>query len=160
MADIDGYLLSLPDERRVIVARVLERIRAGIPAGYVEELSYGMIGFVVPLARYPAGYLGDPGKPLPYIALASQKRYLSLYHMGLYADPERRDRFIEDFGHLGYRHPLDMGKSCIRFRYPDEIPYDLIGGIAGLYSPDEWIALYESRPTGPGNKGQGGAAIA
>lgn len=107
-------------------------------------MSYGMIGYVVPHSVYPAGYHCDPKLPLPFINLASQKNFIALYHMGLYADAELLEWFTAEYP----RHSstkLDMGKSCIRFKKPEAIPYALIGQLAKKMSTDDWIRLYESQ---------------
>ncbi|WP_247236751.1 DUF1801 domain-containing protein [Telluribacter sp. SYSU D00476] len=141
---IEDYLDQLPTERKEAVLRIRETILANLPAGYEEALSYGTIGYVVPHSLYPAGYHCDPKLPLPFMSLASQKNYVALYHMGLYANPELLNWFIEEYPrHSSVR--LDMGKSCIRFKKVDAIPYALIGKLAGKMSTDQWISLYESQ---------------
>jgi hypothetical protein len=103
-----------------------------------------MIGFVVPHATYPNGYHVDSKLPLPYINIASQKNFVALYHMGLYADEKLLDWFVGEYPNHSKRK-LDMGKSCIRFKNVDHIPYELITELAKKQSPEQWIKLYESR---------------
>ena len=114
-----------------------------LPEGFTERMSYGMIGYVVPHSLYPKGYHVDPKLPLPFINLASQKNYIALYHMGLYSNQEVLDWFTGAWKEQ-VPYKLDMGKSCIRFKKMDNVPYDLIGELAGRISPRDWIALYEA----------------
>lgn len=106
-------------------------------------MGYGMIGWVVPFKTYPAGYHCDPKMPLPFISLASQKNYIALYHMGLYSNKKLLEWFTSEWKK---REPkkLDMGKSCIRFKKVDEIPFELIGKLATKMTPKQWIETYES----------------
>jgi hypothetical protein len=106
-------------------------------------MNYGMIGYVVPHSLYPAGYHCDPKLPLPFINLASQKQYIALYHMGVYADPALLGWFLEAHAQLGIGKP-DMGKSCLRFKKPEKIPFDLIGELCTKVTPQAWIDRYES----------------
>jgi len=140
---IQEYLDALPTDRRVIMDRLLATVRENLPAGFEERISYGMIGFVVPLETFPDGYHVTKGEPLPFLSLASQKNHIALYHMGLYANPELETWFREEYA---ARVPtkLDMGKSCIRFRVSAQIPYDLIGELCRRVSVEEYIAIYES----------------
>ncbi len=138
----DEYLAELPEERKEAVERLRRVIRESLPAGFEETMSYGMIGYVVPFEIYPKGYHVNPELPLPFINLASQKNYIALYHSGIYCDPELEQWFREEYDRRSSRK-LDMGKSCIRFKKPDAIPYDLIGELAEKITPAQWIALYE-----------------
>jgi hypothetical protein len=106
-------------------------------------MSYGMIGFVVPHSIYPDGYHCDPKLPLPFISIASQKNFIAVYHMGIYADRNLLEWFENEFPKHS-KSKLDMGKSCIRFKKINEIPYELIGQLAGKVSVNEWIKTYES----------------
>ena len=136
------YIALLPPDRKPVVERLCGVLRKNLPAGFEETIDYGMIGYVVPLYLFPAGYLDDPKRPLPFIALASQKQYVSFYHMGLYAG-----QMLEWFKAEWPKHTtakLDMGKSCVRFRDLDAIPYDLIGSLAARMTPREWLAVYEA----------------
>jgi len=139
----DQYVSQLPEERQGAMQRLREVIRSHLPPGFEETMSYGMIGYVVPHSLYPGGYHCDPKLPLPFINLASQKQYIALYHMGIYADPELLQWFLESYAQLGLGKP-DMGKSCIRFKKPEKIPYGLIGELCEKTTPQAWIARYES----------------
>lgn len=138
----DDYLAQVPEERQAAMNRLREVISENLPADFDETISYGMIGYVVPHTVYPAGYHCDPKLPLPFISIASQKNFIALYHMGLYANPELLDWFVGEYPKHSKRK-LDMGKSCIRFKKPEEIPFELIGQLAGRMSAGDWIALYE-----------------
>jgi uncharacterized protein YdhG (YjbR/CyaY superfamily) len=139
----DEYITSLPDDRKEPVAKLRNTINKNLPKGFEETISSGMINWVVPHKTYPAGYHCDPKQPLPFLSLASQKNNISLHHMGLYGNPELLKWFQDEWAKVSKRK-LDMGKSCIRFKKPDEIPFDLIGQLAAKVSPADWIARYES----------------
>ena len=123
------------------------RLRAviveNLPEGFQEQLQYKMPGWVVPHSLYPDGYHCNPDEPLPFASIASQKNFVALYHMGIYADPELLEWFR---GEYAKRVPtkLDMGKSCIRFKKLDQIPYDLIGELMARITPRDWVARYEA----------------
>ena len=107
-------------------------------------MNYGMLGYVVPHSKYPNGYHCDPKLPLPFMNLASQKNFVALYHYGIYADKKNYDWFVGEYP-KHCRRKLDMGKSCIRFKYMDDIPYELIAQLASRTTPEEWIEFYESQ---------------
>lgn len=141
-ASPDAYFESLPADRQEPMRRLRETLRSHLPEGFEEGMGYGMVGYCVPHRLYPAGYHCTSGQPLPFLSMASQKNFIALYHMGLYADPELLDWFTAEWPkHV--KTKLDMGKSCIRFKKPDAIPYELIGQLAEKMTPDAWIALYE-----------------
>lgn len=138
------YLNSLPEERKQPMQALRKTIKDNLPKGFEETMSYGMLGFVVPHSIYPAGYHCDPKLPLPFVNLASQKNYISLYHSGLYADPDMLSWFTSEYPkHSDAK--LDMGKSCIRFKKMDKLPLALIGELCQKMTPQQWIELYESR---------------
>jgi uncharacterized protein YdhG (YjbR/CyaY superfamily) len=137
-ATVEEYLAGLPDDRREIVSRVRDTINAHLPDGYVEQMDWGMISWVVPLEDYPDTY---NGKPLAYAALASQKNHLSVYLMGLYTDGPEESWFREQYAERGLR--LDMGKSCVRFKSLDQVPLDVLGGAIERIPVGEFIARYE-----------------
>lgn len=141
-AAIEEYLVNVPDERKEAFTRLYKTISEHLPKGFQESLSYGMIGWSVPLETYPDGYHCTPNTPLPFINLASQKNFIALYHMGIYANPELLDWFVNEFPKHSKRK-LDMGKSCIRFKKPEDIPFELIAELLQKMSPQEWISLYE-----------------
>jgi hypothetical protein len=126
-----------------VIKKLRTGIRRGLPKGFKETMSYGMIGYVVPLSLYPSGYHCKKDTPLPFINLASQKQYVAVYHMGIYASDELMSWFTQEYAALDIGK-LDMGKSCIRFRKPECVPYDLIEALASKMTPAGWIELYES----------------
>jgi hypothetical protein len=138
----DEYVESLSDDRKTAIMKLRKIIRKNLPKGFAEVMNYGMLGYVVPHKMYPAGYHCDPKQPLPFLGLASSKSHIALYHMGLYADPKLLDWFQKEYpGHS--KKKLDMGKSCIRFKKPEDIPYELIGELVSKMTPADWISLYE-----------------
>jgi uncharacterized protein YdhG (YjbR/CyaY superfamily) len=138
----EEYLDLLPSDRRDAMEKLRKAIKDNLPKGFSEVIQYGMISYVVPLSAYPAGYLGDPKVPLPFVSIASQKGHISLYHMGFYARKDLLNWFVEEYSRTGSK--IDMGKSCIRFRKMDKIPYPLIGDLVNRMTPSEWIQVYES----------------
>lgn len=137
------YVESLPDERKEVFLKIRKVILENLPEGYSEEMSYGMPGYVVPHSIYPAGYHCKPEEPLPFISLASQKNFIGLYHMGIYADEHLLNWFREEYGKT-CKYKLDMGKSCIRLKRMDDIPYNLIGELASKITVNQWIEIYET----------------
>ncbi|MBE0637097.1 MAG: DUF1801 domain-containing protein [Bacteroidales bacterium] len=136
------YIEQLPEDRKAAFTRLRKIILQNLPDGFVETMSYGMIGYVVPHSVYQPGYHCDTKLPLPFMSIASQKNYVAIYHMGMYAEKELLDWFIANYPkHTAAR--LDLGKSCIRFKKPDQIPYELIGELAGKMSVAKWIEIYE-----------------
>jgi uncharacterized protein YdhG (YjbR/CyaY superfamily) len=136
------YIDSLPEDRKHAMSELRNVITKKLPKGFHEEMSYGMIGYVIPHAAYPSGYHCNPKLPLPFMNIASQKNFIAVYHMGIYADKNILDWFTAEFPNHS-KAKLDMGKGCIRFKKIDQIPYKLIGELASKMTPKEWIALYE-----------------
>lgn len=138
----DHYIEQLPEDRKPVIAKLRQVILDNLPEGFSETIGYGMMGYVVPHGLYPAGYHCDPQQPLPFMGMASQKNFVAFYHMGIYADPALHDWFVAEYPkHTKAR--LDMGKSCIRFKKPEHIPFDLLGELVRKMSVQQWIALYE-----------------
>ncbi len=140
----DDYVDQIPDDRKKPVNELRKVIKDSLPEGFVEEMSYGMIGYVVPYSIYPKGYHVKPKVPLPFIAVASQKNYIAVYHMALGADDKLLNWFTGEYPKHS-KTKLDMGKGCIRFKKPDQIPLQLIRELASKVTPEEWIKLYEER---------------
>ncbi|MBL7931119.1 MAG: DUF1801 domain-containing protein [Bacteroidia bacterium] len=140
---VDKYIESLPAERKEVIKQLRNSILKNLPKGFEECMSHGMIGYVVPHKLYPKGYHVDPKTPLPFMALASQKNFVALYHMGVYGDPKLLKWFTDSYG-KACKTKLDMGKSCIRMKKMNDIPYDLIGELSSKLSPKQWIDSYES----------------
>lgn len=141
-SSIDEYINMLPEDRQEAVKKLRKTIQDNLPEGFSEELSYGMIGYVVPHSIYPKGYRSDPKKPLPFINIASQKNHIALYHMALYTDEDLMKWFKAEFSKYS-ETKLDMGKSCLRFKKPENIPFELIGKLSQKVSPEAWINTYE-----------------
>ncbi|MEM9365366.1 MAG: DUF1801 domain-containing protein [Planctomycetota bacterium] len=137
------YIAAVPDDRRPVMKKLRATIRKHLPKGFRECLNYGMIGYVVPHTRYPGGYHCDPEMPVPFMNLASQRTFVAVYHMGLYSEGKLMAWFQREYARHCERK-LDMGKSCIRFKKMDEIPYELIGELATKMTVDQWIARYEA----------------
>lgn len=139
---IEDYMNQLPEDRIDAMERLRMVIKEKLPTGFQEEMSYGMIGYVVPFSIYPSGYHCNTKLPLPFITIASQKNFIAIYHMGLYADPILNNWFLEEFPKFSSKK-LDMGKSCLRFKKTEDIPFELIGLLVQKMSPSDWIAMYE-----------------
>ena len=141
--NVKEYLEKIPVERKSAMNKLYETISKNLPKGFEEGVSYGMMGWDVPLEIYPAGYHCTPGKPLQFLGMASQKNSINLYHMGIYAKPDLLDWFVEEYPKHSKRK-LDMGKSCIRFKKMDDIPFNLIAELCQKMTPKDWINCYES----------------
>ena len=139
---VEAYMASLPQDGQDAILKIQQAILTNIPEGFVEQMSYGTIGYVVPHSLYPAGYHCKPSLPLPFMNVASQKNFIAVYHMGIYANAELLKWFTDEYSKR-ITGRLDMGKSCIRFKNPENIPFELIGKLAGKLTVTEWIKLYK-----------------
>lgn len=139
---IEQYVMAQAIERQSALTQLVQTFRAQMPDGFELQMQYGMIGFVVPKALYPKGYHCKPEEPLPFMHIASQKNFIAVYHMGLYANPELLKWFVKRYEALMIGK-LDMGKSCIRFKKMDKIPFELLGELAAKLSPEDYVILYE-----------------
>ena len=135
---VEEYLSELSDERREWVSTVREVVLANLPEGYEEVMDFGMIAYVVPLSVVPKTYNGHP---LMYAAIASEKSYVSVHLMNIYANPETQKWFVDSYKATGKR--MNMGKSCVRFKKLDDLPLELIGEAVGKTSMDDWVSVYE-----------------
>ncbi len=140
---VEEILTSLPEDRREPFNRLHEVIMNNLPKGFEAGISYGGLGYVVPHSIYPDGYHCKPSEPLPFAGIASQKGSINFYHMGIYADPKLLDWFVSEYPKHS-QQKLDMGKSCIRFKKIDQIPYVLIGMLMQKMSAQDWIDRYEA----------------
>jgi hypothetical protein len=140
---VDAYVAELPEDRKKAITELRKVIKKNLPKGFKEEMGYGNIGYVVPHSKYPAGYHCDPKLPLPFMGVASQKNSINFYHMGIYADPELLKWFTDAHTKASPKK-LDMGKSCVRYKNPDDIPYKLLGELVSKITVDDWIEMYES----------------
>lgn len=137
------YIDELPEDRVEAITKLRKVINENLPKGFKEEMSYGMIGYVVPHEIYPDGYHCSPDLPLPFMSFASQKNSINFYHMGIYANPSLLNWFTSEYPkHCKVK--LDMGKSCIRFKKMDQIPFELLGELVKKVSVKEWIETYET----------------
>lgn len=140
--DPEEYISKVPAERKEAMTKLREVINENLPDGFEEMMNCGMIGYVVPHSLYPAGYHCDTSQPLPFINIASQKNFIAFYHMGIYANEEVLNWFTAEYpNHASTK--LDMGKSCIRFKNPEKIPFELLGELVSKISAEDWIETYE-----------------
>ena len=143
VSTVEEYISQLPEERQEVLQKLRNIIKENLPEGFEEGINYNMIGYYVPHSKYPDGYHCDPKLPLPFMNLASQKNSVNLYHSGIYANKDLHDWFVAEYPKHAKRK-LDMGKSCIRFKKLDDIPYELIAELCTKMSVDEWVSTYES----------------
>ena len=143
MKTVQEYLLNIPQERIQSFNKLRTTILDNLPKGFEECINYKMLGYVVPHSIFPKGYHCDPSLPLPFINLANQKNFIGFYHLGIYANKELLEWFQEEYP-KHCKRKLDMGKSCIRFKYLDDIPYQLIGQLVQKICVKEWISIYEN----------------
>lgn len=142
-ATVETYLNELPEDRKIPMQKLRESILNNLPEGFEERMSYGMIGYVVPHSIYPGGYHCTPELPLPFTNIASQKNFIAVYHMGIYSDEKLLNWFVQEFANHSTAK-LDMGKSCIRFKKMDQIPFELIGQLMSKITVNQWIERYDS----------------
>lgn len=141
---VQEILDNLPSDRAEPFRKLHDVIVKNLPKGFEAAMSYGGLGYVVPHSLYPAGYHCKPSEPLPFAGIASQKNSINLYHMGIYAQPSLLEWFVKEFPkHTAQK--LDMGKSCIRFKKLEDIPYQLIGKLMTKMTVEDWIEIYESK---------------
>lgn len=140
----DEYISKIQEDRISYFKKLRQTIVDNIPKGFKEQMSYGMIGYVVPKTTYPDGYHCDTTLPLPFANIASQKNFIALYHSGIYASPDLLDWFTSEYP-KHCKRKLDMGKSCIRFKKPEDIPFELIAELMQKMTVEQWIELYESK---------------
>ena len=140
---VAAILASLPEDRMEPFNKLHDIIVQNLPKGFEAAISYGGLGYVVPHTLYPAGYHCKPEEPLPFAGIASQKNSINFYHMGIYSDPALLDWFVSEYPKHS-KQKLDMGKSCVRFKKMEEIPYQLVGELMQKISVQQWIDIYES----------------
>jgi hypothetical protein len=136
------YIDSLPPDRKEAISKIREVLLRNLPEGFEETMGYGMLGYVVPHSIYPKGYHCNPKLPLPYLNLGSQKNFIALHAMCVYGDSKLKDWFASEY-RKHCKTKLDMGAGCIRFKKIDDIPYQLIGELAGKLTPQKWIEICE-----------------
>lgn len=140
----EEYVEKLPEDRKEVIQKIRTTVNKVLPKGFKETVGYGMIGWVVPHSIYPSGYHCEPKQPLPFMGVASQKNHIGFYHMGIYADEQLLNWFTENYP-KHCKTKLDMGKSCIRFKKPENIPFELISQLVAKMTVEDWIKLYESK---------------
>lgn len=138
---VEEYIEALPDDRAEIISALRREIRNTLPKGFEETMQYGMISYVVPHRLYPAGYHANSKDALPFMSIASQKNHIAVYHMAVYQGP-LHEWFLKAWKKHSDKR-LDMGKSCIRFKKPDDVPIKLFGELASKLTPQQWIDIYE-----------------
>jgi uncharacterized protein YdhG (YjbR/CyaY superfamily) len=141
---VNDYLNELPEERKEAFLKLRSSILKNLPKGFEEQMSYGMLGFVVPHSIYPNGYHCNTKLPLPFINIGSQKNFFAMHHLGIYANPELLEWFTNEYPKHSAQK-LDMGKGCVRFKKLDQIPIDLIAELAGKMTVEDWINCYETQ---------------
>ncbi|WP_299223030.1 DUF1801 domain-containing protein [uncultured Psychroserpens sp.] len=139
----EDYINQVPEERQDALKKLRKTIKDNLPKGFEEGIQYGMIGYYVPHSIYPDGYHCNPKEPLPFMSFASQKNSVNLYHSGIYAIPKLHDWFVNEYP-KHCKRKLDMGKSCIRFKKMDDIPFELIAELATKITVEDWINTYET----------------
>jgi len=139
----EDYINQTPEERHEVLKQLRKTITTNLPKDFEEGIQYGMIGYYIPHSVYPDGYHCNPKEPLPFMSFASQKNSINLYHSGIYAVPEIHDWFVSEYP-KHCKRKLDMGKSCIRFKNINEIPFNLIAELCKKLSVKEWISIYET----------------
>lgn len=140
---VKKYLNELSENRKKVIEAVRRMILKNLPSGYVEGMQYGMIGYFVPLSKYPQGYLGKKDVPLPYVSLSSQKNHMAIYLVNVYADKKINQWFVKEYKKTGKK--MDMGKSCVRFRKLENLPLKLLAKVVAMTKPEELIEMYENR---------------
>lgn len=138
----EEYINELPEDRKEAILKIRKVIAKNLPEGFEAGMGYGMLSYHIPKNTYPNGYHCNPKLPLPFMNIASQKNFIGLYHMGLYAKKELYDWFVGEYP-KHCKRKLDIGKSCIRFKKMDDIPYELIGELVSKMTVNGWIEIYE-----------------
>lgn len=139
---IHEYVKSNHPEKYSAFVELFNFIKKHIPKGFEACIAYNMVVFVVPHAIYPKGYHCDSKQPLPFLSIAAQKKFIGIYHMGMYADKDLYNWFVAEYPKY-CKSKIDIGKSCLRIKKMNEIPYPLIQELLQKISVQDWIALYE-----------------
>jgi uncharacterized protein YdhG (YjbR/CyaY superfamily) len=140
---VEDYINQVSEERKNALYKLRITIQKNLPNGFEEGIQYGMISYFIPHSIYPNGYHCNPKEPLPFISFASQKNSINLYHMGIYALPKIYNWFVNEYPKHSSRK-LDMGKSCVRFKKLEDIPFNLIAELSNKITVKEWIKVYET----------------
>lgn len=137
----EEYIAQLPEDRKEALEKLRRTVKAHLPGGFEEAMSYGMIGYVIPHSLYAPGYHANPKEPVPFISLASQKNHIAFYHMALQLFPDILTWFTDEYARRA-GNKLDMAKSCIRFKNPAKIPYELLAELCEKITPEEYLSAY------------------
>lgn len=140
--EIKELIESLPEDRQEAMLKLRESIVNNLPEGFEEKVSNNFINYVVPYSIYPESYHCEPKQPLPFLSIASQRNHIAVYHMGIYANDELLKWFTQEYPKHS-KNKLDMGKSCIRFKNPKKIPFELLSELCTKMTPQDWVTLYE-----------------
>ncbi|QIK70012.1 DUF1801 domain-containing protein [Erysipelothrix sp. HDW6C] len=141
--DIIDYISNIDVKYRDVYIKLMNIVADAIPEGFELQMLYDMPTYVVPKSRYPQGYHVKPEYPLPFLSLGVQKGHIGIYHLGIYMDPQLLAWFEKAYAET-MPTKLDMGKSCIRLKNPNTIPFDLIADLVQQVTVDEYIDRYES----------------
>lgn len=139
---IDEYFENIPEKRKISMNKLRDIINSNLPNEFEECLAYGMPSWVVPHSIYTSGYHVNPNLPLPFMSIASQKNFIGLYHMGIYADIKLLNWWTKEYAKKCSKK-LDMGKSCVRLKNLDDIPFELIAELCTKMTAKKWISIYE-----------------
>ncbi|MBX3175143.1 MAG: DUF1801 domain-containing protein [Gemmatimonadaceae bacterium] len=135
------YLKELPADRRATISALRDVVLRNMDGKLEEGMQYGMIGWYIPHRVFPAGYHCDPKQPLPFACLASQKNYVSLYLMQVYADGTPDEQwFRKAWAKSGKK--LNMGKCCLRFQTLDDLALDVIAEAFRRAKVDDYLETY------------------
>lgn len=144
VSTVDEYINALQEDRKGVVSKLRTLAQTNLPKGFEEQFTYNMLGYVVPFSIYPDGYHCDANQPLPFLSIASQKNHVAVYHSGIYSDETIMNWFVNEYNQLKDMNKLDMGKSCIRFKNMNKIPYELLGELFTKMTVEDWIKKYET----------------
>ena len=139
----EQYIKELPADRKEVISALRDVILKNLPKGFDEEMNYGYAWVCCAAFSVPAGLSLRSKITPPFMAIASQKNFIAFYHMGIYAQPELLKWFTTEYP-KHCKAKLDMGKSCMRFKKPENIPYKLIGELVKKMKVKDWIEIYET----------------
>lgn len=140
--NIDEYLQQLPEERREVINKLRKIIKENLPEGFEEKIQYDMISYVVPRETYLAGYHVDPSNELGFMAIGSQKNHVAIYSNAVYMFEDVNEWYLNEYSKHLTTKP-DMGKSCLRFKNMNKMPYELIAELCQKITVDEFVKKYE-----------------
>jgi len=139
---VKEFIDKLPEDRANAVLKLMEIADRALDEGFEKTITNDMVGYVVPKRIYPQGYRPSKGEPLPFLSFASQKNHIAIYHMAMYMDKDLLKWFEKEYS-VRVDTKLDMGKSCIRFKNMEKIPYELLEELFKKISVMDFVKLYE-----------------